>query len=78
MENCCRCETPLPEGSRFCLSCGADVSGETTDQGVALREARFDTDLGAVLRADVGTVFTVEKEIGRRSGCAFSSRGRPT
>lgn len=24
---CLRCHTPIPENSRFCLSCGADVSG---------------------------------------------------
>src|SRR2546425_11301698 len=24
---CFRCHTPIPDNSRFCLSCGADVSG---------------------------------------------------
>ena len=26
--NCYKCATPIPDNSRFCLSCGADVSGE--------------------------------------------------
>ena len=65
MDSCYKCNTPLPGGSRFCLSCGADVSGESTDQGVPLRPARFDVDLGAVLRTDVQGQFTVERELGR-------------
>ena len=27
---CFRCHTPIPENSRFCLSCGADISGAGT------------------------------------------------
>ena len=26
--NCYKCATPLPDNSRFCLACGADVSDE--------------------------------------------------
>jgi len=27
---CFRCHTPIPENSRFCSSCGADISGAGT------------------------------------------------
>ena len=27
--NCYHCATPLPDNSRYCFFCGADVSGDT-------------------------------------------------
>ena len=27
---CLKCHTPLPDGSKFCLACGADVTGGGT------------------------------------------------
>jgi len=63
---CYRCNTPLPDNSKFCLSCGADVSGETGERTVPMQpRISHDTDLGALLRSDVHGLFTVEREIGR-------------
>ena len=65
MEKCLRCSTPLPEGSHFCLSCGADVSGETGSPSLPPHRPDLGTDLDAVLRADVKEQFLVDREIGR-------------
>ena len=64
MEKCFRCNTPLPEGSRFCLSCGADVSGETGGATPFPAPDNLGTDLYAVLRSDVKDQFQVDREIG--------------
>ena len=63
---CFRCNTPLPDGSKFCLSCGTDVSGETGERTTpAPQRVGHDTDLGALLRSDVQGLFVVDREIGR-------------
>jgi serine/threonine protein kinase len=35
MMECLKCHTPLPDGSKFCYSCGADVTGGGTMGGTA-------------------------------------------
>ena len=60
--NCYRCATPIPENSRFCLSCGADVSGETAERTQAVDA---DPELQKELQAELGTDFLIERELGR-------------
>jgi hypothetical protein len=60
--NCYRCATPIPDNSRFCLSCGADVSGETAERTQAVDA---DPELQNELQADLGTDFLIERELGR-------------
>lgn len=60
--NCHRCATPLPPGSRFCLSCGADVSGESAERTLPLES---DPQLQAKLQADLGADYFLERELGR-------------
>ena len=59
---CFKCATPLPEGSRFCLSCGADVSGETAERTQAVEDY---PELMAKLQQDIGTEYLIERELGR-------------
>jgi len=60
---CFKCATPLPDSSRFCSSCGTDVSGGTSDgHPVAADE---DHELENQLREAVGGDFVIERELGR-------------
>ncbi len=56
---CPRCATLLPDSSRYCLSCGASIS----DAGE--RTADFDVGLQARLQEELGSEYTIEKELGR-------------
>jgi serine/threonine protein kinase len=58
--NCPHCTTPIPEQSRFCLSCGVNVSGETGELTL-----EFDPGLQTRLQQDLGSEFVVERELGR-------------
>ena len=69
---CYKCATPIPDGSRFCSACGADVSGDT--QGPTLI-AEPEADLQAKLQAELGTEYIIEKELGR-GGMAIVYGGR--
>ena len=60
--NCYRCATPIPDNSRFCLSCGADVSGETAERTQAVDA---DPELQKELQAELGSDFVIERELGR-------------
>jgi len=63
--NCFKCATPLPDGSRFCLSCGADVSGDAAVRtSASLTRAEVD-ELLVRLRAEAGAEYHVHKELGR-------------
>ena len=62
--NCYKCATPLPDNSRFCLSCGADVSGEVHAHEKTLAVEQ-DPEIMMKLQADVGTEYVIEKELGR-------------
>jgi hypothetical protein len=59
---CYRCATPLPDNSRFCLSCGADVSGEAADRTEPVSAG---PDLQKELQAELGGDFVIERELGR-------------
>ena len=59
---CYKCATPLPEGSRFCNSCGADVSGESAERTQAMEDY---PELMAKLQQDIGTEYLIERELGR-------------
>ena len=62
--NCHKCATPLPENSRFCLSCGADVSGEDHRHSDTIRMGG-DPELLAKLQAELGDEYILERELGR-------------
>jgi len=74
--NCYKCKTPIPDSSRFCRECGADVSGES--QG-AVQTLTMDHDLELFkkLQEALGTEFILEKELGR-GGMAVVYLGRDT
>jgi serine/threonine-protein kinase len=61
--NCHKCATPVPDNSKFCLSCGADLSGESAERTLAIEEN--DPELRARLQAELGDEYIIEKELGR-------------
>jgi len=69
---CYRCATPVPGNSRFCNSCGADLSGESPERTL---ELDADNDLQIKLQAELGTDFVIERELGR-GGMAVVYLGR--
>jgi serine/threonine-protein kinase len=71
--NCYKCATPLPDNSRFCLSCGADVSGETSEHTLAVEHP--DPELQHKLQEELGTDYVLERELGR-GGMAVVFLGR--
>jgi len=63
---CYRCHTPIPDGSRFCLSCGADVSDPSgTGTTTAAMDAAAAEQLLRLVKQEVGSEFEVERELGR-------------
>jgi serine/threonine-protein kinase len=52
--DCYRCHTPIPENSRFCLSCGADVSGgdATSTSSIDLVRERLQRAIAGKYRMD--------------------------
>jgi len=60
---CYKCRTPIPHDSRFCLSCGADVSGGSS--GERTQGVPIDHDLEDKLREELGSAFSLERELGR-------------
>src|SRR2546425_1868513 len=58
---CHRCATPIPDESRFCQSCGADVSGETG----RTQPVEVGAELEGMLREDVKGEFVVDRLLGR-------------
>ena len=60
---CFRCSAPIPDASRFCMSCGAEVSGET-ETSQSLDEAGVKR-LERLLRHEAGRDYRIELEIGR-------------
>jgi len=59
--NCNHCGTPLPENSRFCLSCGVDQSSP----GSGPRTTTSTTDLTARLAAALEGRYRITKMVGR-------------
>jgi serine/threonine protein kinase len=64
--NCYRCATPIPESSRFCLSCGALVPDATLPTTVLeeLDDAGA-RELELLLRADTAGEYEILRQIGR-------------
>jgi len=58
---CSYCETPLPEESRFCLKCGADLS----DPEVSTRQRAAVKELFEELKAALQSRYTVTDILGR-------------
>lgn len=71
---CYKCQTPIPDTSRFCFSCGADVSGEAATR---TQPIEADPELTEKLREDVKGEFVVERELGR-GGMAIVFLARDT
>jgi hypothetical protein len=69
---CNKCATPIPDNSRFCSACGADVSGDS--QGPTLI-AEPEPDLFQRVQADLGSEYILENELGR-GGMAIVYGGR--
>ena len=61
--NCFKCATPIPENSRFCSACGADVSGDHVHTETLSVEQ--DRELFDKLQAELGTEYILERELGR-------------
>jgi len=61
--NCFKCATPLPDNSRFCSACGADVSGDHAHTETLTVEQ--DRELFNKLQAELGTEYILERELGR-------------
>jgi hypothetical protein len=61
--NCYQCATPVPDNSRFCNTCGADLSGEHGREKTL--EVDHDPELQRKLQAEVGGEYIIEKELGR-------------
>lgn len=62
--NCDKCQTPIPDDSRFCSACGADVSGDSLAHEATVA---MDEDLGLFtkLQEELGSEYILEKELGR-------------
>ena len=59
--NCAFCNTPLPEASRFCMSCGADLS----DPEVSTRSRAAVKELFEAIKAAAEGHYTVTDMLGR-------------
>jgi predicted Ser/Thr protein kinase len=59
--NCVHCQTPLPDNSRFCFTCGADVS----DPGSGPRPTGAQSNLQARLTKTLEGRYRVTKMVGR-------------
>jgi hypothetical protein len=62
--DCQRCKTPIPDTSRFCMNCGAVVSGDT-GLGTTDLLAQAGAELLVLLREALADDFVVERELGR-------------
>ena len=60
--NCYRCATPIPQDSRYCFACGADVSGDTAQGSQPVQR---DPELEAKLASELQGDFVIERLIGR-------------
>jgi len=74
--NCYKCQTPLPDNSRFCSTCGADVSGDShAHTSDATLVSDQDPQLFAKLQEELGSEYILERELGR-GGMAVVYLGR--
>lgn len=63
---CALCSTPLPDNSRYCFSCGADVADNPDEQTQRIEE---DPELVTLLQDDLGGEYIIE-ELLQRGGMA--------
>ena len=76
--NCYKCKTPIPDDSRFCSACGAEVSGEPhVHPSAATLLVDQDSELFAKLQTELGSEYVLERELGR-GGMAVVYLGRDT
>ena len=59
--NCVHCKTPIPENSKFCLECGADLS----DPGGGTRTNATEWDLSVRLAKATEGRYKLDKMVGR-------------
>lgn len=68
---CARCHTPIPENSRYCLACGADVSGGGGGgggggaTGAAAEAAGSEPALRERLERALGEAYRIERLLGK-------------
>ncbi len=62
--NCYKCKTPIPDNSRFCSACGADVSGDS-HAATATMADDGSAELFNKLQVELGDEYILEKELGR-------------
>jgi serine/threonine-protein kinase len=63
--NCYKCATPIPDNSRFCSACGADVSGDSHDHVGDTIPVDQDSELFNKLQTELGDEYVLERELGR-------------
>src|SRR5512134_256064 len=63
---CARCREPIAPGARFCIKCGADVSGEQGNVATAMLPAAQEDDevLELLREATIGD-YEILRELGR-------------
>lgn len=61
---CTLCSTSIPDDSKFCLNCGADVSDPSGATTASLTDARV-AHMVNMLREETKGEFEVDREIGR-------------
>jgi serine/threonine-protein kinase len=75
--NCYKCRTPIPDNSRFCSACGADVSGDSHDHVGDTIPVDQDSELFNKLQTELGDEYILERELGR-GGMAVVYLGHDT
>ncbi len=61
---CLNCSTPVPDDSKFCLSCGADLSDPAAEHTTSLTDDGV-SNMERKLRGDTEGEFEIEGELGR-------------
>lgn len=62
--NCYKCQTPIPDNSRFCSACGADVSGDSHAHTDTITDEQG-AHLFNMLQGELGDEYILERELGR-------------
>ncbi len=61
---CYKCATPIPDNSRFCSACGADVSGDSHASAATISDDGS-AELFNKLQVELGDEYILERELGR-------------